>query len=54
MKFTIATDGSFTDAEGVARIAISINTVGTFTAQAMYGGNTAYNPVTRDVKIRIV
>ena len=44
----------FTDAEGVARIAISINTVGTFTAQAMYGGNTAYNPVTKDVKIRIV
>ena len=44
----------FTDAEGVARIAININTVGTFTAQAMYGGNSAYNPVTRDVKIRIV
>ena len=44
----------FTDAEGVARIAINSNTVGTFTAQAMYGGNSAYNPVTRDVKIRIV
>ena len=43
-----------TDINGVAHIKISINTVGTFTAQAMYGGNTAYNPVTRDVKIRIV
>ena len=43
-----------TDLYGVAHIKISINTVGTFTAQAMYGGNTAYNPVTRDVKIRIV
>ena len=44
----------FTDAEGVARIAININTVGTFTAQAMYGGNSAFNAVTRDIKIRIV
>ena len=43
-----------TDINGVASIKISINTVGTFTAQAMYGGNTAYNAVTRDVKIRIV
>ena len=44
----------FTDAEGVARIAISINTVGTFTAQAMYGGNSAFNEVKKDIKIRIV
>ena len=43
-----------TDINGVASIKISINTVGTFTAQAMYGGNTAFNAVTRDVKIRIV
>ena len=44
----------FTDINGVASIKININTVGTFNAQAMYGGNSAYNPVTRDVKIRIV
>ena len=43
-----------TDINGVASIKINIYTVGTFTAQAMYGGNTAYNAVTRDVKIRIV
>ena len=54
LKLNCKTYIGFTDAEGVARIAININTVGTFTAQAMYGGNTAYNPVTRDVKIRIV
>lgn len=43
-----------TDNNGVANIKISINTVGTFTAQAMYAGNSAYNAVTRDIKIRIV
>ena len=42
-----------TDINGVASIKISINTIGTFTAEAMYGGNSAFNAVTRDVKIRI-
>ena len=43
-----------TDINGVASIKININKVGTFTAQAMYAGNSAYNAVTRDIKIRIV
>ena len=43
----------FTDINGVASIEISINTVGTFNAQALYGGNSAFNAVTRDIKIRI-
>ncbi len=44
----------FTDINGVASIKININTVGTFTAQAMYGGNSAFNAVTRDIKIKII
>ena len=54
LKLNGKTYVGFTDAEGVARIAINSNTVGTFTAQAMYGGNSAVNAVTKDIKIRIV
>ena len=43
-----------TDNNGVASIKININKVGTFNAQAMYAGNSAYNAVTRDIKIKIV
>ena len=43
-----------TDNNGVANIKININKVGTFNAQAMYAGNSAYNAVTRDIKIKIV
>ena len=42
-----------TDIDGVAHIRISINYAGTFYAQVMFGGNTAYNAVTREVKFRI-
>lgn len=42
-----------TDVDGVAHIRISINYAGTFYAQVMFGGNSAYNAVTREVKFRI-
>ena len=42
-----------TGIDGIAHIRININYAGTFNAQVMFGGNTAYNAVTRDVKIRI-
>ena len=41
----------FTDANGIASIKIDLNKAGTFNAQVMYGGNSAYNAVTRDIKI---
>ena len=54
LKLNGKTYVGFTDEEGVARIAINLNTLGTFTAQAMYGGNSAFNAVTKEIKIRIV
>ncbi|WP_406531864.1 hypothetical protein [Methanobrevibacter sp.] len=54
LKLNGKTYVGFTDEEGVARIAININTVGTYTAQAMYGGNSAFNAVTKEIKIKIV
>ena len=44
---------SFTDLNGVAYVLIDVDTPGTYTAQASYGGNTAYNAVTRDIRIKI-
>ena len=43
----------YTDADGVASIKITLNSVGVFAAQAVYGGNSAYNDVTRDIKITV-
>ena len=43
----------FTNSEGVAHIGINIKSIGTFDAKAIYGGNSAYNAVTRDIKISI-
>lgn len=44
---------SFTDLNGVAYVLIDVDTPGTYTAQASYAGNTAYNAVTRDIRIKI-
>lgn len=43
-----------TDSQGIAQVKITINTPGTFNAQVTYAGNSAYNAVTRNVKINIV
>ena len=40
----------FTDSQGIASIKIDLNKVGTFNAEVKYGGNSAYNAVTRSVK----
>ena len=44
---------SFTDLNGVAYVLIDADTPGTYTATASYAGNTAYNAVTRDIRIKI-
>ena len=41
------------DSDGIAHIAINVNKKGTYNAQAIFMGNSAYNPVTRDIKIYI-
>ena len=41
----------YTDFDGIARIKININRAGTYNAEVAYGGNSAYNAVTRPVKI---
>ena len=43
----------YTDASGVASIDININKAGTYDAEVKYGGNSAYNAVTRSVKFVI-
>ena len=43
----------FTDSSGVASIKININRQGTYSVQATYGGNSAYNAVTRSIKIKV-
>lgn len=43
-----------TDNSGIARINININTGGIYTAEFKYAGNSAYNAVTRQTKIKIV
>ena len=43
-----------TDSNGIASININVNAVGVYDAELKYAGNSAYNAVTRDVKIRIV
>ena len=43
----------FTDADGIANINININKKGIFYAELMYAGNSAYNAVTRTIKIQI-
>ena len=43
----------FTDSEGIAKIEVKLNRAGTYNAQAIYGGNSAYNAVTRDIKIYV-
>ena len=43
----------FTDSQGIASIRVELSHEGTFDAQVMYGGNSAYNPVTRSVKIYV-
>ena len=42
-----------TDSQGIAHVEISLNRPGTYEAQAIYMGNSAYNPVTRNIKIYI-
>ena len=53
LKINGQTYVGFTDSEGIARMNIDINKVGTFNAEVKYGGNTAYNAVTRQVKFVI-
>ena len=53
LKINGQTYVGFTDSEGIARMNININKVGTFNAEVKYGGNTAYNAVTRIVKFVI-
>ena len=53
LKINGQTYVGFTDSEGIARMNIDINKVGTFNAEVKYGGNTAYNAVTRIVKFVI-
>ena len=44
----------YTDSQGIASIKVTnINYAGTFNAQAVYGGNSAYNAVTRNFKITV-
>ncbi|MER2014375.1 MAG: hypothetical protein ABS871_07030, partial [Methanobrevibacter sp.] len=52
-KFNGKTYIGFTDFDGAALIEITANTPGVFYGQAMYGGNTAFNNVTRDIRIKI-
>ena len=42
-----------TDSEGIAHVQININRVGTFDAQVTYAGNSAYNAVTKNIKISV-
>ena len=43
----------YTDSQGIASINIDINNAGIYNAEVMYGGNSAYNAVTRSVKFYI-
>ena len=43
----------YTDSDGVANVEIKINNVGTYNAELMYGGNSAYNAVSKGVKFVI-
>ena len=42
-----------TDSDGIASIQIYLDKTGTYDAQAIYAGNSAYNPVTRNIKIYV-
>ena len=42
-----------TDNAGIAHIEISLNRAGAYDAQAIFMGNSAYNPVTRNIKIYV-
>ncbi len=42
-----------TDSNGIASININVNAVGVYDAELKYAGNSAYNAVTRKVKITI-
>ena len=42
-----------TDSNGIASININVNAAGVYDAELKYGGNSAYNAVTRKVKITI-
>lgn len=42
-----------TDSQGIAHVEVKLNSAGTFDAQAIYMGNTAYNAVTRDIKLYV-
>ena len=52
-KFNGKTYIGFSDFDGAALIEITANTPGVFYGQAMYGGNTAFNEVTRNIRIKI-
>ena len=41
----------YTDFDGIARIKINVNRAGTYNAEVTYGGNSAYNAVTKPIKI---
>lgn len=43
----------FTDIKGIAHVKINVNHAGTFDAKVMYAGNSAYNALTRDIKITV-
>ena len=43
----------FTDESGIASIEIKLTSTGVFNAQAMFAGNSAFNAVSRDIKITV-
>ena len=43
----------YTDTNGIANVVININKIGIFRAEVLYAGNSAYNAVTREVKITV-
>ena len=43
----------YTDSQGIASIQININKAGTYNAELLYGGNSAYNAVKRPIKFVI-
>lgn len=53
VKINGKTFSGTTDSLGIAHVRININYPGTFDAQVIYTGNTAYNAVTRNVKIYV-